>query len=39
MSIKMTLNRFLDTGGLLIRYSNGRTKFVYRQLKQFRDYY
>jgi hypothetical protein len=39
ISNKMTVTRFVDTGGLLIRYSNGRTKLAYRQLKQFHDYF
>jgi len=35
----MIVTHFVDTGGILISYSNGYTKQPHRQLKKFRYYF
>jgi len=36
--LKLTVDRIVGTGSFfLIRYSNGHTKYTYRQLKKFLD--
>jgi len=36
--IKITVARFVGTGGFIITHSNGHTKRRHRQLKTIRDY-